>query len=217
MASWSLYKDLVGQLEGLYQANPNDFDGNYNSLGELVGTMRGISALVYEAWIGRPPTVADMKSISLATADAILKKLYWDLLKAPQIKNQEVAEVIVDHGINSGTGSIAIIVQRVLNNSFNKNLAVDGGIGNLTLSAINSVNQVMLHSAIIQGRKDYYLSIKHKKNNYLFYDGWIKRLDTFIEAGENMLLTYKKPIGLGFMTVATVATILYLLTRNSDD
>jgi len=214
MASWNLFKHLVASLEGLYQNRHSDF-GNKNSLGQFVGTMRGISAPVYEAWIGRPPTVEDMKAITIPIAEAILKQNYWDRLNATKMKTQEVADVIVDHGVNAGTGAAAIITQEVLNKTFNKGLAVDGGIGNLTIAAINSVDQVMLQSAIVEARRKHYDSLQISHPDW--YDGWIIRLNKFVVAGENMLLNHKKPIGLGFTMVAIVATLLIFSTNNTTN
>ena len=74
MAKFDPAYSIVLRLEGGYQNNPAD-KGNYNSLGDLVGTKYGISAPVLEQWIGRPPTKMDMadyfQSDSLEYADAL--------------------------------------------------------------------------------------------------------------------------------------------------
>ena len=125
MAQFSLYLPLLTQVEGGFQKNPKD-RGNYNSKGELVGTNLGISAPVYEAYIGFPPNERDMLNITKDVAASIFKDWFWDRIGASQIKSQSVANIIVDHGVNAGLASIGRIVQRILNKDFNFLLAVDG-------------------------------------------------------------------------------------------
>jgi len=212
MAQFNLFIPLVHLAEGGFQKFPSD-TGNYNSLGQLVGTNKGISAPVYEAYIGYPPSEANMRSITTAIANAIYKRNYWDKLKADSIKTQEVANVIVDHGVNAGTGRAAKIAQKVLNNSFGKNLAVDGAIGNITIAAINSVNQVKLQSAIVIAREQYYRSLA---NSYPeFIQGWLNRLKPFYEDSVQMALRYKKPIGLTFGLLVTGVTLFFLIKTNN--
>jgi len=214
MAQFNLFIPLVHLAEGGFQKMSTD-TGNFNSLNQLVGTNKGISAPVYETYIGRPPTEADMRAITTATANAIYKRNYWDRLKGDNIKTQEVANVLVDHGVNAGTGRAAEIVQTVLNNEFNKNLTVDGAVGNITITAINSVSQVKLQSAIVIARERYYNSLAAQYPEFI--KGWLNRLKPFYEDSVQMALNYKKPIGLGFMTVAIVATSLFFLTRKLNN
>jgi len=60
---FSLFMPSLKKAEGGYQNDKAD-NGNKNSLGQIVGTNRGISARTYEGIIGRPPTVEDMKAIT---------------------------------------------------------------------------------------------------------------------------------------------------------
>lgn len=200
MATFLKFIPLLLQLEGGYQKMSQD-NGNYNSLGQLVGTNKGISAPVYESWIGRPPTIEDMKNISDDTAKTIYKRNYWDKIKADLIYSQEVANIIADHGVNAGTGSAAKIIQRVLNEQFNKNLAVDGAIGNQTILAINSVEPAPLQSAILAARERYYKSL----NQPYFLQGWLNRLKPFYEDAMNLASQYKKPFGIGLFVFSSLA------------
>lgn len=167
MANFEVFHGLVAELEGGYQ-NRKDDPGNKNSLGVFVGTKYGISAPVYEKWIGYPPTSYDMEYLSKETAREIFKTLYWDKMNASKINSQAIAETLVDHGINAGTGTSGRIMQRVLNASFGKSLLVDGIVGNNTIAAINSVNETELFKAFSNARisdyetkanKDFWLNI----------------------------------------------------------
>ena len=187
MAHFEQFKNTIQQLEGGYQNLRSDL-GNKNSLGVFVGTNYGISAPVYEKWIGRVPTVSDMKNLSHLTAIEIFKKNYWDKLGAQYIDSQMIAETLVDHGINAGTGTAARIMQRVLNDEFNKNLVVDGALGTLSLEAINSTPSNKLFNSFSQARINDY---KTKNNADAWYPIWKKRVET-IASKFGVILSKKK-------------------------
>lgn len=174
MAVFNLYTPLLVAVEGGYQALPND-KGNYNSRGELVGTNHGISAKVYEAWIGRVPNVSDMKTITQSIAFEIYKAWYWNKIGASSIKNQSIAELIMDHAVNAGTGAAGKLVQKVLNNQFEYQLAIDGAIGNKTIAAINHVNSKKLYQDLKTARHNFYVNIGGP-----FLNVWLNRLGNFV-------------------------------------
>ena len=174
MANFNLFIPLLQKVEGGYQNMVND-SGNYNSLGQRVGTNFGISAKFYEGIIKRPPTVADMKAITKDYAKQLYKKYFWDLAMGDMIANQSVANIIVDHSVNAGEDSIGEIVQRILVNDFGKNLIIDGDIGVKTAMAINSVNQQLLFDKIKKAREEFY-----KKLGGSNLSGWLARLKNFV-------------------------------------
>lgn len=187
MANFLQFKKTIQQLEGGYQNLKSDA-GNKNSLGIFVGTNYGISAPVYEQWIGRVPTVSDMKNLTPLTAQEIFKKNYWEKLGANYIESQMVAETLVDHGINAGTGTAARIMQRVLNNEFGKNLVVDGALGTLSIEAINSTSSSKLFNSYSNARINDY---KTKNNSDSWYPIWKKRVET-IASKFGIILSKKK-------------------------
>ncbi|MDB0611751.1 glycosyl hydrolase 108 family protein [Tenacibaculum maritimum] len=172
MANYNLFKASIEQAEGGYQNFVRDA-GNKNSLGERVGTNHGISARFYEQIIGEPPTIEDMLAITKAEAHILFKNEFWDKVNADKIKDQAVAETIVDHAINAGTGSAGKVVQRTLNKHFGTRLRVDGGIGNKTLAAINSVPPKKLFEKISIGRLEDY---KTKPTYKEFGHSWRTRV-----------------------------------------
>ena len=173
MADFKKYLPLLKQVEGGYQNLEKD-GGNYNSLGQRVGTNHGISARFYEGIIRRPPTVDDMKNLSLERARSLFKVYFWDDIHGDSLINQSVAELICDHAINGGEGAIAPIVQKILNYNFGFKLKVDGDIGTTTAKAINAVNQSQLYALIKEGRKKHYLAIGGS-----FLPTWLDRLTKF--------------------------------------
>lgn len=172
MASFEIYSPLLQQVEGGFQKNPND-PGNYNSLGQLVGTNFGISARFYEGIIKRPPTEADMRALTPSKVKPLFKAYFWDKIKGDYITNQAVANTIVDHQINAGTG--VRLAQEVLNNNFGYRMAEDNSMGPVTLAAINKVNPSLFVSRYNEARADYYRNI----GNSTFLSGWLLRLKKF--------------------------------------
>ena len=173
MAEFQLYVPILKQVEGGYQNLAAD-PGNYNSLGQRVGTNYGISARFYEDIIKRPPTVQDMKNLTLTRALQIYKVHFWDKIQGDLIHNQSIANIIADHAVNAGVGTISRMVQNVLNKDFNINLVVDGKIGNITVNFINTVNQQSLFNLIKKARENHYRSI-----GGVFLNVWLNRLKSF--------------------------------------
>jgi lysozyme family protein len=173
MADFNLFIPILQKIEGGYQNLSGD-DGNYNSLGQLVGTKFGISARFYEGIIKRPPTVADMKAITKEKARQLYKKYFWDDVQGDTLKSQSVANLIADHAVNSGESPIGTIVQRILRENFGKAIKIDGDIGIITASLINSVNQKQLFDKIKTARANYYNGLGGQ-----FLTSWLNRLKNF--------------------------------------
>jgi lysozyme family protein len=173
MANFNLFIPILTKIEGGYQNLSGD-KGNKNSLGQYVGTNFGISAAFYEGVIKRPPTVADMKAITLPLAKQLYKKYFWDDIQGDKLISQSVANIICDHAVNSGESPIGKIVQRILVQDFGKNLIIDGDIGPTTAGVINSVNQSLLFSKIKTARSNYYLALGGQ-----FLNSWLDRLKNF--------------------------------------
>lgn len=174
MANFNDFLKILQNVEGGYQKHSQD-SGNYNSLGQLVGTNWGISAKTYERWIKKPPSESDMRTMLKSTAVQIYKLWYWNVMRGDSINNQSIANIIIDHGVNAGIGLAAKEVQRVLNQKFGYALAMDGTIGNQTIQAINKVNQEQLHELYMMERIDHYKSL-----GGVFLDGWLTRLKSFV-------------------------------------
>lgn len=87
----------------------------------------------------------DVKLLDIEDFKVILRFGYWDLWQADKIKNQSIANFLVDFVYNSGTWGIKI-PQRILG------LEQDGNVGKKTLEAVNSADQEKLHSQLILAR-----------------------------------------------------------------
>lgn len=172
MANFSEAVRKVLNMEGGYQDFIND-SGNYNSRGELVGTNRGISAPVYESWIGRPPSRNDMKAITRATAEEIYRKKYWLPIQGDRINPQYLAEIIFDGKVNQGQKGIMLLQEAL-------GVPADGTIGPITLAAISRANPARLHDEYKRRRIAFYRQLAASNSSYSqFLTGWLNRMDNF--------------------------------------
>jgi lysozyme family protein len=94
-------KVIIGKHEQGYQAMKED-KGNYVD-GKLIGTKFGISAPVLKRYLGRTPTVQDMKNLKLESALDILENQYY---KGPKIDKLPISirKNVLDMAINAGPG-----------------------------------------------------------------------------------------------------------------
>lgn len=173
MALFAPAYQLVAIAEGGYQAHPED-RGNYNSRGQLVGTNWGISALLYEDYLGRPPSKRDMQAMTRNTARKIYQKRFWDRIKGPEIRTQQVANVLLDGYVNHGRFGVQMI-QEILGT------AQDGVVGPITLRAINAAEPAQLVQRYVQRREAAYRRLANTRAGQAkFLQGWLNRLKKFV-------------------------------------
>tara|TARA_B100000678_G_scaffold264136_1_gene247446 strand:+ start:16239 stop:16856 length:618 start_codon:yes stop_codon:yes gene_type:complete len=205
MANFELYAPIVRYWEGGYQNNPKD-GGNFNSLGQLVGTNHGISARWYESVIGRPPTKADMMAITKAKAKELFRVYFWDAQGGNDINSQAIANTIIDHEINAGNG--VKLAQECYNDWFKKpfeeRLKEDDDFGDKTSAAINSVDPNRFVPLYNGYRERHY---RTRSNSAEFIDGWLKRLKAFAIQNSTTISMFT------VVAVATAGIILYRLTQ----
>lgn len=126
------YIDKVIGREGGYSNNPADKGGE---------TMWGITAAAARAFGYTGP----MAQMTRDTAIAIYRARYWSQPKLDQVQalDGDIAEKLLDVGVNMGPATGVQFLQRALNVLNNQgkafpDIAVDGGIGAMTLAALQS-------------------------------------------------------------------------------
>jgi lysozyme family protein len=103
----------------------------------------------------------------------VLKKFYWDRWKADLIKNQSVADILVDWVWGSGKWGI-VIPQRLLN------VDADGMVGNHTIDAVNAANQQDFHRMIVDARLKFIGDIiLRDPSQERFRKGWTNRINDY--------------------------------------
>ena len=112
--------------------------------------------------------------------------MFWDVCKADQIKNQAVAEYIVQWLWASGPANAFPWIHGVLKKYFNYAMPANTYvISNETVSRINSVNQSKLFDALHKENVIYLkgvVSNSPAKAKYL--TGWLRRATEFYTGGQ---------------------------------
>lgn len=120
---------------------------------------------------------------------------WWTTRRFGEIKSQEVANLIFDFNVNSG--SAIKILQRIVG------VTADGAMGPATIAAINKMDPAKLHEALKAERLKLYQSLVAKDPTQgVFWDGWMARLASFptLKAGISIALVMTL-IGLGLLGI----------------
>ena len=164
MADYTKLIPIIKKWEGGYSDNPNDRGGATNS---------GVTLAVYQSVYGKNKTKNDLKKMTNEQWNYIFTKLYWNKWKADEIKNQSIANILVDWVWMSGLGTIKKIQSLF-------GLTADGIVGNKTISYINSHDQEEVFNKIWNRRKQFYESlVARNPSQKVFLKGWMNRLNTF--------------------------------------
>jgi len=186
MADFEIAFKITGGHEGGYANNQNDRGGE---------TYKGIARKFFPAWKGWTvidgykshtnfPAILEHDANLQQEIRNFFKENFWDELSLDATKDQAVATELYDTGVNCGTGTAAIFLQRVLNVT-NRNakdyqdLRVDGKIGPTTISILNNhknPKQVLKLLNCLQGVK--YIDIcEHNPSQETFMNSWTSRID----------------------------------------
>ena len=167
MANFNLLKPILLRNEGGFVNHPADKGGPTN---------KGITFATWKTYCKRKLKVATVESLRAMT-DAewteIIKTMYWDKCLADHINDQNIANLLVDWYVNSGTVATRHI-QRLVD------VTADGIIGPRSLNAINSAPALSLFWRLHQDRIDFYRHrAKTKPSQAVFLQGWLNRVNAF--------------------------------------
>mgnify|MGYP004524960539 FL=1 len=163
MANHKILEPFILKWEGGFVYDKDDLGG---------ATNRGVTLATYRSVFGSKKTANDLKCMTHAQWGIIFKKYYWDKWKADDIKDQNVANILVDWLWCSGSYGIKI-PQKVLG------VSIDGIVGTKTIAAINARDGRELFGTIKQERKDYIDRIcQTRPQNKKFKKGWLNRINS---------------------------------------
>lgn len=168
MADINQLVPIILKWEGGFVDNPNDHGGATN-MGVTIATWKQVG---YDKDGNH---LIDSEDIKLLTKEDFKKvlRLYWDRWRGDEIKNQSVANILVDWVWGSGKWGITI-PQRILG------VASDGVVGKLTIEAVNSQDQKQLFDKIFSARMKFLDGIVEANHSQLvFLKGWKNRLNSF--------------------------------------
>lgn len=179
---------IVAKWEGGYVNDPIDKGGATN-MGITLNTWK---LLGYDKDGDGDIDKNDVKLLNANDFSVILRK-YWDKWQADKIKNQSVANILVDWYWGSGKWGIVIPQRDILG------VKPDGVVGNVTIDALNALDQRVLFDRIYAARVKFLNGIvtssiaayekkigrkatPFERKNYTqerFLKGWLNRLADF--------------------------------------
>lgn len=116
--------------------------------------------------------VDDLKLITANDATNIMRRCYWNRVRADEIRNQAIANLLVDWFWCSGTPAVSL-TQSMLG------LKADGICGRQTVAAINRQNATTFFNRLKARRKQFLEGIvKKNPSQQRFINGWLRRLDS---------------------------------------
>jgi lysozyme family protein len=156
---------IVLRWEGGYVDDPLDRGGPTN---------RGVTLATYRRVFGKNKTADDLKNISDDEWRQIIKASFWDVCRGDTIRNQSIANLIVDWTWGSGVYGIRYTQQVV-------GVEQDGVFGVKTLNAINGYpDQKELFDRLWQRRRQHFEAIAARDaTQQRFLKGWLNRLNDF--------------------------------------
>ena len=168
---------LIGELiqrEGGYVNDPNDRGGP---------TKYGITLATLQAWRQTPVSAADVEALEVPEAIAIYAFEYFIRPGFDAAADPELQALLFDFGVNSGTGTAAMALQRVLAHAGVYAGAIDGDLGDQSRAALAKIsNTAALFFAVKCERLEFLLrDVGQRPLDAKYAVGWANRVDGFSE------------------------------------
>jgi lysozyme family protein len=193
MAEFSIADAITRRNEGGWQNMPDDTGNNRQGY----GTYKGLASAKQPGWKGWPIVAAEIAKKPIQPAygskayrawvselnatleandelqrlvDAYYKVNFWDVNRLDELRSQGAANHVYDHGVNRGTGTAAILLQKVLG------VMADGDIGPVTIAAANKLPDGELEALYRKARKIDYARLVEKNPSLAQYKNvWLAR------------------------------------------
>lgn len=159
--------------EGGFVNDPDDPGG---------ATNMGITQATLSDYLGRRPTLDDVRRLTEETAREIYERRYY---RGPGIDRlpPEIQPFMTDSAVNHGPRSAAKMLQRVLNEAGFGPIAIDGLLGPATRRAAETAQNEMgswLRAALVEARQEAYRRIIAARPASAKYErGWMARAEEF--------------------------------------
>ena len=181
MADFNVAIATLLKHEGGFQDNPADV-GNYDFMGNLIGTHWGITPKTYYAYFEKWPSSTTMKTLPAIDAMSIYRALYWDKYRLATIPDQAVADHILDTLVLHGRGAELI---QIAVNEMNYPIPIDNIYGSITGGAVNDLSSnpqsaTKFNDKLVDVRMGYVEGLaQNNATLYQFLPGWKKRIREF--------------------------------------
>lgn len=156
MASFDPAIELVLKHEGGYVNDPHDPGGETNY---------GIAK--------RSHPDEDIKNLTVERAKEIYHDEYWQAIRGDDIKQQCVANNLLDAAVNTGVRTASRQIQRLVS------VTDDGHIGPVSIDAINGVGRVLNLRLSLERVKFYTELARANTARRRYLVGWITRALSF--------------------------------------
>lgn len=153
---------VILRHEGGFVNHPKDPGGMTNL---------GVTKAVWESYIGRNATEAEMRALTPATVAPLYRRNYWNAVSGDELP-AALALCVFDFAVNAGPARANRYLQSLVR------VAQDGKTGAMTVSAANAF--VAAHgerqsvTAYQEARRGYYRSLSTFST---FGKGWLRRVD----------------------------------------
>lgn len=152
--------------------NDPDDNGGATMVGVTFGTYK-----TYCKFKGfKTPSINDLKNMPYKVWRDIVYSMYWNKWKADTIKDQSVANMVVDWIWHSGSATIKKVQQAI-------GVTADGIVGPKTINALNGDTDIK--TKVYNLRKQYFENIvKNNPAQKKWLNGWMNRLNSIYNYGK---------------------------------
>ena len=168
ITNYSTCLAIILEHEGGFANHPDDPGGITN---------HGVTKKVYDAWVDRETTPREMRDLTHEDVAPIYKKNYWNRAKCDQLPSG-VDLSVFDWAVNSGVSRSAKALQRIVG------VEQDGGIGPMTISAVNDFEPIDIIEKMHYARQSFYEKLSTFET---FGNGWTRRNDETKEKALEMM------------------------------
>ena len=155
--NWDEALRHILKYEGGYVNHPADPGGMTNL---------GVTKRVWEEWIGKPATEADMRALTPEMVGPLYKTRYWDAVRGDDLPSG-IDLCVFDAAVNAGVGRASKFLQQAVG------VTADGQIGPKTVEATTAKPADEVVAKFCDLREAHYKSLPTFAT---FGKGWMRRL-----------------------------------------
>jgi lysozyme family protein len=163
--NWKQAFEQMLASEGGFTDDVRD-PGNKLPDGRPGSTMLGVTQHNWENHVGHQVTHDQMRKLTPADVEPLYKRKYWDAVRADELPGG-VDYLIFDMGVNAGPGRSIKLLQTALG------LNADGGLGPITMAAVQAADPIDLIDKFSQAKEDFYRSLSTFD---VYGKGWLNRV-----------------------------------------
>jgi lysozyme family protein len=148
-------------------------EGGYSNHSQDPGGMTnlGVTAKVWESWVGHPVDEKQMKALTPDDVAPLYKRKYWDACRADELVSG-LDYAVFDCAVNSGVGRSIKLLQGCVG------VNPDGGFGSVTMAAVSQFKGESAKTIIIEFCDDRLNFLKSLKTFPVFGKGWENRVNS---------------------------------------